>query len=55
MKIYLWSSLADGEYWERLLGRAKCPSLLVSYAKERQLKRTIMETRKERVHGPKRK
>lgn len=51
MKVYLWNSLADGRYWEQLFRRAKAPSLLVSYAKERFLKKGITETRREHCDG----
>lgn len=51
VKVYLWSSLADGFYWERLFGRAGVKSLLVSYAKERFLKKGITEMRQERNNG----
>ena len=52
VKVYLWNSLADGRYWEQLFRRTGVASLLVSYAKERFLKKSITETRREhRTHG----
>lgn len=51
VKVYLWNSLADGRYWEQLFRRARVSSLLVSYAKERLLKKGITETRKEQRNG----